>query len=304
MINAPASRRFFVSMPRIRPRVLGILVYGGMAFVIALGLALSQVAPNTAGPVCIALGLGIQGVVLWGLTTRPVALDVGPNGIAIDEGRRGRFPSPAVRLGEWNAAHYNVPQGTALHLESGGTRFRLGGRDHRPRPEVPLDAAPTETVDAFLPLAEFDALLLALNAAWAMSQPPGAGVIRCKLMPNAAAGPFAIGAAKRGLWLDLDGGQIHVVDMKTDGLLASADVRTVQAERVEHNYPGRMSFTMRAMILNVPGTEPIHVGTPDTRFSWSGPVRSVAWAPYVVGGPDWLALAERFGGGDLVIGNG
>ncbi len=58
---------------------------------------------------------------------------------------------------------------------------------------------------------------------------------------------------------------------------------------------GEMTLRSRHRRIAVPGAAPFHVGIPDYRFSWSGDVKRIAAAPYVVGGADWLALVERLG---------
>lgn len=93
-------------------------------------------------------------------TTGPmVSICPTDNGIEVVRGSdRGEvFPVIGVTLGPWAAG--SRVMGTALHLGNGRHRFVLGGQNHQVPLGVQQDAMPVWTVDAWMPAADFDALL-------------------------------------------------------------------------------------------------------------------------------------------------
>lgn len=267
-----------------------VLVAGTLAVV---GEALDH---DTAKTVSIAVFLGSLAVVLgffvYAYQTHALLIDVGPDGVTLDEGRQGVFPTSGVFAGTWRLARYEVTAGTALHLVAGAQRFRLGGRDHRASPGLRLDAPPTESVDAQVTAEELDVLLAGLPGLAGPAVGPPTSV-RCMLAPNLGLFGEKLGVPPLVVELERDG--LRVFDARSGAPVTAAHYAHVQATAAQHTYSGKSSFTMPILVIAVPGAAPFHVGIPDLRFSWSGDVKRVAAAPYVVGGADWLALVERLG---------
>jgi hypothetical protein len=301
-----ASRRFFVSARRMKAGLLGRIALVWMLSLPACAVAEVFVSMTLVLTVVGVSLAGILALTAYGLSSRQVALDAGPHGITIDDGRGGTFPTSNARLGRWNLEVYGVAAGTAVHFQNGERRYCLGGRDHRAPTTAILDAPPVADVDGWLPIDAFDALLTAMNSPWApglASLSPGA--VRCELAPNRANGVFA-GRGIAPLVLELDAHDLRIFDPATRRLLAAAPVASVRFERAQHHYSGgRSSFTMPAFVLRVPGFPPICAGVPDFRFSGLGPVAKPGPPPYAVGAPDWLTLVDRFQArGLLEIGKG
>ena len=193
---ATGPRRFTASAPRWRRMGLAfglaIAVWLGI-LVVALtvgGLLLDrEAARSAAGGVILLTVLSYGGFLVYALKPQPLLVDVWPDRLVLDEGRRGVFPASSARLGVWQLPMYGVAAGTALHLHDGPQRFCLGGRDHRPHPSLRLDATPVENVDAYVAAAELDAILASLpshgpHAPHALAASPVPAVVRCMLTPN------------------------------------------------------------------------------------------------------------------------
>ncbi len=111
--------------------------------------------PRYTGLIFIAVLLGagaVIGVYMFWRSRQKYVLTV--TGDTVTVAPRGEVYSLAdAQLGIWP----NI--GVALHLHSGGRRFVLGGQERSIGPATPLDAEPTQLVDARLPASDFDELL-------------------------------------------------------------------------------------------------------------------------------------------------
>jgi hypothetical protein len=106
--------------------------------------------------------LGLYGVVVVGLGSSRAArsffqpkVSIRPVGDVIEIMRGSRtksFPSASARLGPWGT-------GSALHLRNGRHRFVIGGQSHCPPPGTQPTAKSVWAVNAYMPAADFDALL-------------------------------------------------------------------------------------------------------------------------------------------------
>jgi hypothetical protein len=74
-------------------------------------------------------------------------------------GEREIFPQAGTTLGPW--ANGSRVYGTTLNLQNAQHRFVLGGRQRAPS-GLRLDAPPVRTVDAWMPAADFDALIASI----------------------------------------------------------------------------------------------------------------------------------------------
>jgi hypothetical protein len=268
-------------------------------------------APRYSGLILMAVLL-VAGVVIGGYlywrSRQKYVLTV--NGDAVTIGTRGDAYSLAdAQLGLWP----NI--GVALHLHSGGRRFILGGRDRRIGPSTPLDAPPTQLVDARLPASDFDELLRLGGRAAARGPAPGEPT-RCILFPNSQAivntGPFAFRKKQRlvqsldraQLFIDVDNDTIRVIDPESHTVDASAAVsRTTATPFIYETRDGESGLvsTTPALTMSVPGVPPLtfgcrHIELSGWQFSWSGTVRIVKDPPtYILSAADWLTLVEKLG---------
>jgi hypothetical protein len=249
----------------------------------------------------------IGGNLLW-RSRQKYVLSV--NGDALTVGPRGDTYSLAdAQLGLWP----NI--GVALHLQSGGRRFVLGGRDRQIGPSTPLDATPIEVVDARLPASDFDELLRLGGRAAARGPAPG-DPTRCILFPNSQtivnSGPFAFRKKQRlvnslgreQLFIDVDNDTIRVVDPESHTVDATAPVSRITATALSYETRDVESSQISktpALTMSIPGIPPLtvgcpHIETPERRFSWSGSVLIVKDPPtYKLSAADWLTLVEKFG---------
>jgi hypothetical protein len=202
--------------------------------------------------------------------------------------------------------------GVALHLQSGGRRFVLGGEERSIGPATRLDAEPTELVDARLPAADFDELLRLGGRAAARGPGPGEPT-RCILFPNsetiANTGRLALRKKQRmvnslgraQLFIDVEGDTIRVVEPESHTVDASATVSRVTATPLSYERRDSESnrvYTTPVLTLSVPGLAPLSFGCAlsGQRFAWTGSARVVKEPPaYVLSAADWRTLVERFG---------
>ena len=162
----------------------------------AVNLLLPTEIAHAAVGGCIVLSVVAYGAFLvYALTPKEVPIDLWPDRLTVDEGRGGIFPLTDAALGAWTVPSYGVAAGTALHLRDGEQRFCLGGRDHRPSTALRLSAPAVQSVDAYMPAADFDAILAALGAGpartFALADAEAPALIRCSLTPNRASGKGA-----------------------------------------------------------------------------------------------------------------
>lgn len=279
------------------------------------------------------VALIIGGAYLWYRRSqrKRVVLSVTADGLTVDG---VRYPFAGATLGTWGVTG-GVTYGVALHVDSGGRRFVLGGRDRRVAPGTRLDAPDVGyglpiDIDAWLPAAEFDEILAAAGHGLNARQPSPDQAIRCLLYPNALLiqemGAFATrrkreflaSAGQPRLAIDVEPNGIRVVDPSTGAVLGAAALADVSATPVTYQ-PSQWHVlptvghvisdmatahwsTMPGLYIAIPGLAPLTVGSMDTntgldrRFAWSAVVPTQdARAEYQVSGTDWQTLIERFG---------
>jgi hypothetical protein len=164
-----------------------------------------------------------------------------------------------------------------------------------------LEAEPARTVDEQMPASDFDALLTMVGPVCGLHirhAAPGEP-IRCLLLPNAAkffsTARFGL-TQQPSLAIDVGDDALWVIDRYRNTLMASAWVGQVTAVPAMYTSQYRGDITMPALVLYVPGLQPLMIGYPDPqRFSWPGAVGEVEKPAYLVSGADWLTLVERFG---------
>lgn len=206
-MNNPGSAppRFIVSAARVPTKWVGISMLAWFAVVVGVMIAINTTlsrddARTAAGVALVGSVVPYLAFLAYALTPKPIPVELwpAPDRLVVDGGRGGTFPVAGALLGPWMVPTYGTTQGTALHLSDGARHFRLGGRDHRPAPVLRLDAPGIDTVDAFMPAADFDALVACLPAPWAvanrdpMRSPAGVQPVRCSLVPNRASGKAAV----------------------------------------------------------------------------------------------------------------
>jgi hypothetical protein len=202
--------------------------------------------------------------------------------------------------------------GVALHLRSGGRRFVLGGQERSIGPTTPLDAEPTELVDARLPASDFDELLRLGGRTAARGPAPGEPT-RCILYPTsqtiATTSPLAFRKKQRlvsslgraQLFIDVDNDTIRVVDPETHAVDASATVSQITATPLCYeSRDGESSRVYRTPVLTLPGPGlaalTFGCALSGQRFAWTGSARVVKDPPaYVLSAADWRTLVEKFG---------
>ena len=193
------------------------------------------------------------------------------SGDALTIGPRGDTYSLAdAQLGLWP----NI--GVALHLQSGGRRFVLGGRDRQIGPSTPLDAAPIQVVDARLPASDFDELLRLGGRAAARGPAPG-DPTRCILFPNSQtivkSGAFVFRKKQRlvnslgreQLFIDVDNDTIRVVDPESHAVDAAAPVSRITATALSYETRDVESSQISktpALRISIPGAPPLTIGCP------------------------------------------
>jgi hypothetical protein len=166
----PLSQRAFeATAPRVDWKLLVFLVYGFILGSFGLLLALSAEHVNTK-PIFEWLHwlvLGAYGVAgLAFARSRAVRTFFSPKvtirrvGDEVEVTRGGRtrsFPVASARLGPWATSQFTA--GSALHLRNGRHRFVVGGQSHRPPAGTRPDVNSVWSVNAYMPAADFDALL-------------------------------------------------------------------------------------------------------------------------------------------------
>jgi hypothetical protein len=323
------SRKFVASAPSMSSQMNAFATGKGRYFVqapvfavilIVVASFVTRWSPGYAIAVAGLVALSLFGVAgtayVWWRSSRKVLIGVTSDGLTVDQ-RRDVFSWADAKLGPW------VNMGVALHLQRGSHRFVLGGRDRRIAPTTRLDAAPVQSVDAWLWVAEFDELLAIGGPQSGVDvRGPALGeATRCLLFPNPylaeQMGSFALrkqlqlqrSLSKPSLLLDVDNAAIRVIDPNNDVLTASAaraDVTatpvTFQADSVTSGDGGTYDYPATpGLAVSVPGVQPLTIGCLDLmgaafRFSWRG---DASWAnerpAYVVSGADLLTLAEKLG---------
>jgi hypothetical protein len=249
-----------------------------------------------AGVVLVSV-VSFAALLVYSRRPRKLLLEVWPDRLVVDEGRGGTFPLETARLGEWQLPTPGVAAGTALHLDAGGQRFCVGGRDHRLHPALHLDAPPTPTVDAHVTAAELESILGAMAGVVSgeVAAPPGdPHVAQCRLEPNRSS-TWSLSPVAPAVVLELDAHSLRVVDVVTGALVAAAPMARVQGTPAKHEQAGGQRATMPMLVLVVPGAKAITVGIAEFHFSWLGEAPDYGAADYVVGGADWLTLVDRLG---------
>jgi uncharacterized membrane protein YeaQ/YmgE (transglycosylase-associated protein family) len=297
---------------KIWQAVYTVVFVGFVGFLVLMVVNTSRGAkthmPRYTGLYFIAVLLGasvVFGVYAFWRSRQKYVLTV--TGDALTVQPRGEVYSLAdAQLGIW------PHMGVALHLQSGGRRFVLGGQERSIGPATPLDAEPTELVDARLPAADFDELLRLGGRAAARGPAPGEPT-RCILFPNsqtiADTGRFAFRKKQRlvnslgraQLFIDVDNDTIRVVEPESHAVDASATVSRVTATPL--CYEARDSESSRVyrkpvLELTVPGLPPLTVGCPHIAdgSSWSRTAQIVGQpSAYVLSAADWRTLVEKFG---------
>jgi hypothetical protein len=299
-MTATGPQRIMASAPRWRRMGLAFaLIYGGLfallGGVLALAHALldAQALRSATGPIVIAGALAALGAMIYGMAPRPLPLDLWPDRLIVDEGRRGVFPLTGMQLGAWMMPGHGVRRGSALHLVYGPHRFCLGGLDHRLRAEMTA-AGDVETVDAFVTAGELDAILARCAAFLPLLSAERPSVVRCALVPHRGS-ILPWRAPTATLVLELEPTGLRLLDARSGALLAAAGDTEVQVSPTKHTFHGRATITWIGLIVQLAGSRPIHIGVPDPRFAWRGDVGEHEAAEFFVGNGDWLALVDRLG---------
>jgi hypothetical protein len=295
---------FVASAQSVSNTAMAVVVYGGIALLMAgfwFGhhLGLNGRTVWLAGLV-VALAVPAVGIYVRNHPAT-VRIRLTDHDLTVVRRKAEVFPYVGAQLGQWVVPMYGTTLGTALHLRNGRRHFVLGGEDHRVTGGTHLDAKPTRTVNAQLPASDFDALLTRVAPAGGLDvrrAAPGEP-IRCLLLPNAAR---FFSTARLGmtqtprLAIDVGADSVWVMDLYRNAPIASAWRAQVTATPAIHPSHGRGDIAMPALVVSLPGQDPLIIGHPDRRrFSWPGAVGEVPQPDYVVSGADWMSLVETFG---------
>jgi hypothetical protein len=197
MVPMPYRFEAKAQWPGTIPAVVGSLVVmcAGVVGIKALG----GEAARMVMPFFILTFVAAYGLVLARMFKgRRVTLDVTGDRIIVDETRGGVFPLAGSTLGLWRTRGTDLVTGSALHLYDGQRFYRIGGRDHRPAPGTQLTAPTTESIDAYVEPAAFDALLRLVpvpQTAYVPGAPTVPRVHRCELIRNPATASAGFGKA-------------------------------------------------------------------------------------------------------------
>ncbi|MFZ1163714.1 hypothetical protein, partial [Mycobacterium sp.] len=172
----------------------------------------------------------------------------------------------------------------------------IGGRDHCADSQWRLDAPVVQSVNVYMPAAQFASMLAAI---FGDGLAPAAyldrhAMCRCLLVENRSKKFPTSATPQPTMAIEVDDNEVRIIDVLTNAGLAAAPVTEVTVVPAAHIYRGRPTYTMPLLVVQFPGRPAMSIGIPDLRFSWRGTVPSHAPAHYVVGGADWLALVERF----------
>jgi hypothetical protein len=140
-----------------------------------------------------------------------------------------------------------------------------------------------------------------------------AGWTRCWLVSWKTAGAASYAEAKAGnikptLAIDVSSGEIRVIDLSSNALIGSAPLAQVTASpaaRMGSYWDRRYAPKgLPVIVVNLPGVPQLTVGCIEPsqklsrfgwRFWWRERVAHVEDPEYLVSGPGWLTLVEKFG---------
>ncbi|WP_051574541.1 NHL repeat-containing protein [Mycobacterium sp. URHB0044] len=263
---------------------------------------------------------------------KKILVDVGSDDLTMHTRPGEVFSFVDAQVGRWVLPGYGgATRGTALHLRCGEHRFVLGGRDHRAANGTPLEAAPVDTVDAWMWAPDFDELLAIVCAPGrsdAHGSTPGQPT-RCLLLPNpmtmfsfsfvgmfkntATALRMSANPPLPSMAIEVGNQAISVIDLKSNAIITSASPSQVTATPAESSrwMPKMGKQTTPVLVVEIPDMEPLTIGCAEfteppqatwsrktklwNRFTWRGKVHAVPEPAFVVSDVDWLTLVEKFG---------
>lgn len=240
-----------------------------------------------------------------------ILIDVASDGLTVSKRPGDVYPFRDAKLGVWGVSG-GMTMGTTLHLNCGGRRVVLGGREYRVATGTRLEAPdagyglPVD-VDAWVAGTEFGEILAIAGRQSNQRQdgrPPAPGEpTRCLLFPSPLLiqqmGPFAMRRKQQllqsvnqpRLAIDVGADAIRVVDPNTTALIASSSVAQLRAMPETYQYRYGFGFgslergmaaslsTTPVLVVCVAGMQPLSIGCRDSttgldrRFSWPGDVR-------------------------------
>ena len=161
------TQRFLVKAPRIPLKwiavVMFVVVVTYVSAMLAVHIGRSYAAARNPSSYITCVAAIFVGIVLAvGFWPRKIAVDVAYDRLTVNEYHTAVFPLASAQLGMWMTPYYGTVQGTALHLHEGSKSYIIGGQDHRVESEWHLDAPVVQSANAYMPAAQFAALLAAV----------------------------------------------------------------------------------------------------------------------------------------------
>jgi hypothetical protein len=105
---------------------------------------------------------------------------------------------------------------------------------------------------------------------------------------------------KPGREIEIDDSEVRLRD-PSGRVIAAAPRASVGVTRGVYSYRGKASYDQVVLALRLSPEHEVAMGLFDTRFRWRDGVPVKGAPPWIVGAPDWNALAERLGLGEALI---
>ncbi|OBI42333.1 hypothetical protein [Mycobacterium sp. E796] len=303
--GATEPRRFVATSPRMQTW-LYVCIYAAWAALAAVFAVMFAVRSAFAigwvviGVIAIGLALfGVVGVRRWGWNKR-IPIYLTSDALTVKDRTGEAFSFKDAKLGLFTVGQSITLSGTALHLQSGPHRFVLGGRDHRLSTATPLRAPLANTVDGWLPAADFDEVLnmVARRSGLDVRGPAPGEPLRCLLYPSEPMGPRVIGrkppAPRPPLLLEVGKDAVRVFDPNTNALIASASQAQVTATPANYRQVDDTSTrNVPLLVVSIPDLQTLTIRC---RGRWRGQVPKQKTGPdFRVTDADSRALVEEFG---------
>jgi hypothetical protein len=186
----------------------------------------------------------------WWSRRRKIVISVTGDALTVSTRPGDVYAFSDAKLGTWGVTG-GATMGTALHLQCGGRRFVLGGRDRRVSATTRLDAPDAGyglpiDIDASLPAAQFDEILTMVGRRTGLDvRPPAPGEpTRCLLFTNSLKvqeiGSFSFrkqqqfmrSLSQPRLAIEVGAEVIRLIDPRTNALITSVSPSQVIARPV------------------------------------------------------------------------
>lgn len=288
--------------------VVGILAFSGVLGALFLGVQslakggdewVQRLSGYGFQVVCLVLLFGGVYGWYWWSRREKIVISVSSDALTVNKRPGELYSFTGAKLGTWGVTG-GATMGLALHLESGQSRFILGGRDRRVSASTRLEAPDAGygqpiDVDASVSAADFEEILTMVSRRSGLDiRPPGPGEpSRCLLFANALKiqemrsfafrkqREFVKSMYEPRLAIDVGPDGIRVIDPKSGALVAAVSNTQVTATPVVFRpMQGRHWFpttghvisdaatnywsTAPGIRVNIPGMAPLTIGCRDS----------------------------------------